>query len=92
LITANGASFGSPYPIRDFIFITSPTSMTKFSNLYSFLDQYRANGVDSGPESLYGYHAVNSGLKISPGDFLADVREGKITVDGKTVSDWGDWE
>jgi hypothetical protein len=48
-------------------------------------------GVDPGPESLYGYHAVASGLKITPGDFLADVREGKETVGGMTVSKWGDW-
>jgi hypothetical protein len=91
LITAGGAAFGNPYPIRDFIFITSSQAMTALSALADQLPRYRSMGVDPGPESLYGYHAVASGLKITPGDFLADVREGKETVDGMTVSKWGDW-
>jgi hypothetical protein len=91
LITAGGAAFGQPYPIRDFIFITSSQAMTEFSKLSDLLPHYRSIGVDPGPESLYGYHAVVSGLKITPGDFLADVREGKETVGSMTVSKWGDW-
>jgi hypothetical protein len=89
LITSNGEPHGSPYAIEDIFFITSSDSMNVFSNAVKNVETYNKNGVQA--ESMYAYHAVTSGLKITPSNFKADTRVGTSLIDGVEVSNFGRW-
>lgn len=66
VVVGNGGQHGYQYCINDLIAISSPESMSIYTDLYNHVKEYNDRQVMFHPENLLACHLLSNGLKILP--------------------------